>query len=219
MQEMIAFNEQRAEIYWWMSSLLSRELTAEDLSHYHSGEILTFLSGLAMTPALKQPAADFQHALRRLETRADAQLELAADFCGLFLSTPKTGALPYASVYVGESGLLNDQPAQDMNQWLARYEIAQRKEFNEPADHLAVELDFMGNLIILANQQDSEQAAEPLMQAQQQFLDTMLLNWLPAFAQACQARDPFGFYAAAVNLLLAFCQLDRAFLAGEAQES
>ncbi|UXI02522.1 molecular chaperone TorD [Photobacterium sp. TY1-4] len=219
MQEMIAFNEQRAEIYWWMSSLLSRELTAEDLNHYHSGEILTFLSGLAMTPELKQPAADFQNALQRLATRADAQLELAADFCGLFLSTPKTGALPYASIYVGQSGLLNDQPAQEMNQWLERYDIAQRKDFNEPADHLAVELDFMGNLIIRANQQADEQAAEPLMQAQLAFLDTMLLNWLPAFAQACQSRDPFGFYAAAVNLLLAFCRLDRTFLAGEAQEA
>lgn len=217
MQEFIAFNEQRAEIYWWMSSLLARELTTEDLEEYNGGEMLTFLSGLGMTPELKEPVEAFRDALNRLKTREDAQLELAADFCGLFLSTPKSGALPYASMYVGESGLLNDKPAQDMNKLMEKFDIAQRKEFNEPADHIAVELDFMGNLIILANQQESEEQAEAIMQEQQQFIDTMLLNWLPAFAKQCKERDQFGFYAAAVNLLVAFCKLDSAFLAGEEQ--
>ncbi|WP_299015401.1 molecular chaperone TorD [uncultured Photobacterium sp.] len=217
MQEFIAFNEQRAEIYWWMSSLLARELTAEDMEKYHGGEMYTFLSGLGMTAELKQPVEEFRDAINRLKTREDAQLELAADFCGLFLSTPKSGALPYASMYVGESGLLNDKPAQDMLEWMEKYDIAQRKEFNEPADHIAVELDFMGNLSILANQQEDQTKAEEVMQAQQQFIETMLMNWLPAFAKDCNERDKFGFYSAAVNLLAAFCKLDTAYLAGEEQ--
>ena len=217
MQEFINFNEQRAEIYWWMSSLLSRELTDDDITEYLGGEMRTFLSGLGMTPELKQPVEAFLDALSRLENREDAQLELAADFCGLFLSTPKSGALPYASMYVGKSGLLNDKPAQDMNKLMEEYSIAQRKEFNEPADHVAVELDFMGNLIILANNQENEEKAETVMQAQLDFINTMLLNWLPAFTKSCESRDNFGFYAAAANLLLAFCKLDTAFLVGEEQ--
>ncbi|MDX1301649.1 molecular chaperone TorD [Photobacterium sp.] len=215
MQEFIAFNEQRAEIYWWMSSLLARELTTEDLMEYHGDEMFTFLSGLGMTPELKQPVESFREATNRLKVREDAQLELAADFCGLFLSTPKSGALPYASIYVGESGLLNDKPAQDMNKLMEQYNIAQHKEFNEPADHIAVELDFMGNLIILANRQKDDEKREEVMQAQLSFVNSMLLNWLPIFAQACKTRDSFGFYTAAVDLLVAFCQLDSAFLAGE----
>ncbi|MGF1681857.1 molecular chaperone TorD [Photobacterium minamisatsumaniensis] len=215
MKEFIAFNEQRAEIYWWMSSLFARELTEQDIEQYQSGDMVTFLSGLAMTAELKQPVDQLRDALKRLEEREDAQLELAADFCGLFLSTPKSGALPYASMYVGESGLLNDKPAQDMNKLMDEYDIAQRKEFNEPADHLAVELDFMGNLIIMANQKNSEQEAESLMQAQLKFINTMLLNWLPTFVKAAKSRDNFGFYAAAANVLVAFCQLDAAFLASD----
>ncbi|PSV28426.1 MULTISPECIES: molecular chaperone TorD [unclassified Photobacterium] len=215
MQEFIAFNEQRAEIYWWMSSLFARELTDADLHEYHGGEMYTFLSGLGMTEELKAPVEAFREVINQSNTRPDEQLELAADFCGLFLSTPKTGALPYASMYVGTSGLLNDKPAQDMNVLMNDYAIAQRKEFNEPADHLAVELDFMGNLIIMANQQETEEKREELMQAQLSFINTMLLNWLPLFVKECQNRDQFGFYAAAANLLLAFCKLDAAFLAGE----
>lgn len=217
MKEFIAFNEQRAEIYWWMSSLFARELTEQDIEQYRGGDMVTFLSGLAMTPELKQPVEAFRDALARLESREDAQLELAADFCGLFLSTPKSGALPYASMYVGESGLMNDKPAQDMNKLMEEYGIAQRKEFNEPADHLAVELDFMGNLIIMANQQGSQEQAEPLMQAQFDFINTMLLNWLPAFAAEAKQRDQFGFYAAATQVLIAFCHLDAQFLKGEEQ--
>lgn len=215
MQEFIAFNEQRAEIYWWMSSLLARELTTEDLMEYHGDEMLTFLSGLGMTPALQQPVESFRGAINRLKVRENAQLELAADFCGLFLSTPKSGALPYASLYVGKTGLLNDKPAQDMNTLMAQYNIAQRKEFNEPADHIAVELDFMGHLIIQANHQQNDENREKVMQAQLSFVNNMLLNWLPIFAQACQSRDHFGFYSTAVDLLVAFCQLDAVYLAGD----
>lgn len=215
MQELIAFNEQRAEIYWWMSSLLARELTNEDLEQYYGGEMYTFLSGLGMTDELKAPVEAFREAITRVQGREDAQLELAADFCGLFLSTPKSGALPYASMYIGESGLLNDKPAQEMNALFGKYDIAQRKEFNEPADHIAIELDFLGNLIILANQQDDEEKHEEAMQTQLSFINEQLMTWLPLFVKECNTRDKFGFYAAAVNLLLAFCQLDVAFLQGE----
>ncbi|HIF9342668.1 TPA: molecular chaperone TorD [Photobacterium damselae] len=215
MQEFIAFNEQRAEIYWWMSSLFAHELTSENIQNYQGGEMCNFLSGLAMTAELKAPVEALRAALTKLETREDAQLELAADFCGLFLSTPKSGALPYASMYVGKTGLLNDKPAQEMNELMNQYGIAQRKEFNEPADHLAVELDFMGNLSIMANQQPTEEQREELMLAQKEFVETKLLNWLPQFSQTCHRFDQFGFYAAASSLLVAFCQLDLTFLAGE----
>ncbi|MGF1807543.1 molecular chaperone TorD, partial [Aliivibrio sifiae] len=36
MNELTAFNEQRAEIYWWLSSLLANELTTEQLEQYNS---------------------------------------------------------------------------------------------------------------------------------------------------------------------------------------
>lgn len=215
MQEFIAFNEQRAEIYWWMSSLFARELSDADLHEYHGGDMYTFLSGLGMTDELKAPVEAFRDAIKKSHARPDEQLELAADFCGLFLSTPKTGALPYASMYVGKTGLLNDKPAQEMNELMESFAIAQRKEFNEPADHLAIELDFMGNLIIMTNQQTTEEKREELMQSQLSFVNSMLLNWLPLFAKECQIRDKFGFYAAATNLLLAFCKLDAEFLSGE----
>lgn len=215
MQEFIAINEQRAEFYWWMSSLFATELTQEDLNNYHSGDMDNYYSVLAMTDELSAPVAAFRQALSKLKARPDAQLELAADFCGLFLSTPKTGALPYASMYIGESGLLNDKPAQEMGKWMESYGIAQRKDFNEPFDHLAVMLDFMGNLVILANQAENEEKQEALMQEQQRFLETMMMPWIEQFQSALSQFDNFGFYKAAGNLLVSFIKLDMSFLKGE----
>ncbi|AMG32000.1 molecular chaperone TorD [Grimontia hollisae] len=215
MQEFIAINEQRAEFYWWMSSLFATELTQKDLDNYHGADMDNYYSVLAMTEELKAPVDEFRHVLAKLKVREDAQLELAADFCGLFLSTPKSGALPYASMYIGKTGLLNDKPAEEMGQWMDKYGIAQRKDFNEPFDHLAIELDFMGNLVILANKEADEEQQEAMMQEQLRFLETMIMPWIEQFQQTVQQFDPFGFYQAAANLLVAFIKLDLAFLKGE----
>ncbi|TON37028.1 molecular chaperone TorD family protein, partial [Vibrio parahaemolyticus] len=68
------------------------------LETYHSVEIRSFLAGLGENESLKPAVDSLVDALNRLQDRNDAQLELAADFCELFLKTDKYGALPYASM-------------------------------------------------------------------------------------------------------------------------
>ncbi|WP_394152740.1 molecular chaperone TorD [Vibrio maritimus] len=215
MQEIKAFNEQRAEIYWWLSSLFAAELTDDELNKYHSPEIRSFLSGLGENPSLKEPIQVFTESLNRLQVREDAQLELSADFCDLFLKSDKHGALPYASMYIGKSGLLNDQPAQDMADLLAKHNVAVNKDLNEPADHLAIELDFLGNLIIRSNELEAEAHMNDALHEQAEFIKNYLMTWLPQFVAKCQTNDEFGFYASAAKLLEAFCQLDYTYLEGE----
>ncbi len=215
MQEIKAFNEKRAEIYWWLSSLLARELTQESLEQYHSAEIRSFLSGLGENESLKPAVTEVVDALNRLLDREDAQLELAADFCDLFLKSDRDSALPYASIYVGKSGLLNDQPAKEIEDLMRSYDIAVDKSLNEPADHIAIELDFLGNLIILSNKLDNEHELESALTEQAQFIRQHLLSWTPQFATKCQSLDKFGFYASIVQLLVAFLELDCRYLQGE----
>ncbi|MCV5688435.1 molecular chaperone TorD, partial [Escherichia coli] len=81
MQEVKAFNEKRAEIYWWFSSLFAKELSEKELETYHSVEIRSFLAGLGENESLKPAVDRLVDALNRLQDRNDAQLELAADFC------------------------------------------------------------------------------------------------------------------------------------------
>ncbi|MBB1314777.1 molecular chaperone TorD [Aliivibrio sp. SR45-2] len=215
MNELNAFNEQRAEIYWWLSSLFAHELTKEQLEQYNSFEIRTFLTNLSETPELTDSISSIVTKLNELQTREDAQLELSADFCEAFLGSDKNSALPYASMYLDKSRLLNAKPAQDMRDLLEKYNITQKAEFNEPADHIAIELDFLGNLIVMTNQQTTEPEFEQFMAAQLQFINEQLLSWAPRFNQLCSERDTFGFYATVTHFLVTFLELDVKFLAGE----
>lgn len=215
MQEIKAFNEQRAELYWWLSSLFARELTTEELEKYQSPDIRAFLTGLGENPTLSAPIASMVDALNRLQVREDAQLELSADFCDLFLKTDKHGALPYASLYIGESGLLNDKPAQVMSELLAEHNIVVTENLNEPADHLAIELDFLGNLIIRSNELESEAHMNEAMEQQAEFIEQHLLTWVPQFVTKCQQHDEFGFYAAVSTVLQALIKLDLDYLKGD----
>ncbi len=215
MQEVKAFNEKRAEIYWWFSSLFAKELTDKDLEAYHSAEIRRFLAGLGENESLKLAVDNLIDALNRLQERENAQFELAADFSELFLKTDMYSALPYASVYIGESGLPNDKPAKEMAMLMTDFGVQIDDKLNEPADHLAVELDFLGNMIIRSNEYEQEKHMEDAFIQQNHYINKHLMTWLPQFSAKCQQSDKFGFYASVAQLLVAFCKLDSAYLVGE----
>lgn len=215
MQETKAFNEKRAEIYWWLSSLFAKELTEAELQSYQSVEIRSFLSGLGENETLKPAVDTLVDALNRLQTREDAQLELAADFCDLFLKSDKHGALPYASMYIGSSKLLNGQPAKDMEKIMAEHGVSVNEDLKEPADHLAIQLDFLGNMIIRSNEAEQESQLEDAFAQQNEFIQSQLQSWIPQFQASCAEHDQFGLYASVASLLVAFCELDCSYLTGE----
>ncbi|CAM2885246.1 molecular chaperone TorD [Vibrio rarus] len=215
MQEVKQFNEQRAEIYWWFSSLFSKELTEQDLQAYQSSAVRGFLAGLGENPQLSEAVEALVDAFDRLQQREDAQLELSADFCNLFLTSDKYAALPYASLYLEENKLLNGKPAQDMTQLMLNKGIKVDGHFNEPADHLAIELDFLGNLIIRCNALEKESHMEAALAEQKALIEQHLLTWIPQFSADCKRYDEFGFYAAVSVLLVNFCKIDCHYLANE----
>ncbi|MFA0412397.1 molecular chaperone TorD [Vibrio renipiscarius] len=215
MQELKAFNEKRSEIYWWFSSLFAKELTVADLEQYQSPEIRSFLSGLGENPSLKPAIDRVVDALNRQIDREDGQLELSADFCDLFLKSDKESALPYASMYIGTTGLLHDKPANEMDALLEKHSVAVEKGLNEPADHIAIELDLLGNLIIRSNELEQEPHFEAALAEQEAFIRQHILSWVPKFSAKCQTLDKFGFYSAVVSLLVAFLELDCQYLKGE----
>lgn len=215
MQEIKAFNEQRAEIYWWLSSLLAKELTEEAIEQYHSAEIRSFLTGLGENETLKPAVSDMIDALNRLMDREDAQLELSADFCDLFLKSDRDSALPYASMYIGKSGLLNDQPARDVEALMQKHGVQVDENLNEPADHIAIELDLLGNMIIRSNELEQENELEEALAEQNTFIRDHLLSWTPKFVAKCKTIDEFGFYSSVTALMLAFLELDSSYLQGK----
>ena len=193
-------NEQRASLYWWFATLLTKELSKEQLAHYFTGEGLELLNQLEQEPCFSEAVLKIKAALVTIMAIKQPSLELAADFSQLFLTDAKKGAPPYASVYLSETGQLFEKPHQEMLALFKSEGLMIDPNFKEPADHLAIQLDYLGNLIIKEGKDNS--------QAQTDFINNQLLSWLPPFVDATKRVSNSGFYQGVCQLLLLFIKQD-----------
>nr|WP_086937647.1 molecular chaperone TorD [Thaumasiovibrio occultus] len=205
-------DEKRAQMYWWFSSLFFSELDESQLNQYISPPFHLFLDQLAEAPQLHRSAHAFKTALSQLQMRPDAQLELAADFCGLFLMGDRAGAMPYASSYLSNDKLLHGKPAQELADIFAAHQIALNDNHNEARDHIAVILDFIGNLAINSHQYPDDSFYNAHLNEQLTLLRAYLLSWIPQFVTKCTENDQFGFYANAAQLLNDYLLFDEQYL-------
>ncbi len=122
--------QQIACVYAGLAQLFSRELDDEQLTQIASAQMAEWFSLLKSEPPLAAAVNELENCIATLTVRDDARLELAADFCGLFLMTDKQAALPYASAY--------KQDEQEIKRLLVEAGMETSGNFNEPADHLAI---------------------------------------------------------------------------------
>lgn len=145
--------------------------------------------------AVRDGLAPLLAALAEPEDDATLALGLERAFGVLFLGLagPRT-VPPYESAWRGD-GRLFQQPVADMNALLAALDIHAGLG-GEPADHVAIEVGLLAQLIA---------AGHPARAA----LAERLATWLPAFQDALVVTDPTGFYAGAATALLAAVERER----------
>ncbi len=142
--------------------------------------------------------------LDKMLSRDDILLELAADYCTLFLRDQVSGALPYASIYLSNQELHDSEYAIKIGEMIKNCGFLLNEDFNDLGDHISIELEFFSRLIDLPN--EGNHGKQTL--SQNFFIDNILLSWLPEFASRCSKKDTFGFYSASAMLLLKFCEMD-----------
>lgn len=202
-------------LYAWLAGFFARELDDTQLTQLQSADLQAWLDFMDSQPALHEASSNVRRTISALLLRADARLELSADFAGLFLMTDKQGALPYASCYEGDKVRFRRDACLQMQQLLRDAGMSVRSEFHEPEDHLAVIFELLSHLKFATGEFSADEHAAAhdelvtLNSLQQRTLG-LLLMWLPDFAARCQAHDPFGFYAAISTLALQLVQLDAA---------
>ncbi|WP_033137756.1 molecular chaperone TorD [Aeromonas finlandensis] len=204
MQEFMATSERRAELYWWFSTLFAAELSDELIAEYDTYDVRSFLKSLSTLDPMRDAVAELNDAIARLLVRDERASALATDFNTLFL-TPDS-VQPYESAH-------GDNTARShMAERLTRLAIDVSDKYQQPVDHLAIELDLMGNLIIRAAEAKSAAERESWLDEQEALLHTHLLAWFARFETACRAADPFGFYGASARLLGVFLKMDANYL-------
>ena len=160
-------NASRGQMY----ALLSRLYRAEV-----DGELLDALKALALPQAEGALAEGYALLKNYLDSCGENALEeLAVDYANLFLaagSADGAAAIPCESVYTSPKRIFMQDAWEDVSRRYAGKGLGRDGALNDlHEDHLALELEFMTWLV---------EHGSPEEQAD--FLNTHLLDWVPAFA-------------------------------------
>lgn len=207
-----ALIETRATVIWWFATLFGQELTEQQFAALSGEEGAQLLDYLKHFDDLSSEVEKLKGSIECLNTNAVPHFECAVEFSQIFLTDAKIGAPPYASVYSSKEGLMFQEPHSTMQNLLEGKGLAVEKGFNEPADHLGIQLDFLGNLIIASLNQENE---SNLFEEQQTFIDEQLLTWLPNFVEKVSQSKDSGFYPAIAKMLLSYLKVESSWLATE----
>jgi TorA maturation chaperone TorD len=196
MQEVLDILANRSDVY----ALLSQLLRAEPSAPFVQGLLNNLVAG-GVEPGekagegyrlLRQFALDVQRA-----DIAQVTADLDVEYSRLFFTGRTDSVYPFESVYTSEERLMMQQARDDVRAAYQRHDLAKAEAFNEPEDHLAIELDFMSSLCqktaaVLAERE--RDAALTLLDSQASFLREHLLVWVPRFCQDLAAATRSDFY-------------------------
>jgi TorA maturation chaperone TorD len=106
--------------------------------------------------------------------------DLQADYTPLFIGPGKVLAPPYESVHFSSDRLMFQKETLQVRQWYARFGLQSEKIYNEPDDHIGLELIFMAHLAsqaaVAAGQGDDE-TLDRMLEAQREFASKHLFRW------------------------------------------
>ena len=131
--------------------------------------------------------AAFQDWRRR---SADPLDDLRTAYTRLFINAvPHVTVPPYASVYLDGSGTLQGPTTERTRDFYRAhgYDLASE---TEPADHLALELDFLAAL-----------TGEGRVEAEEVFLRTLFRPWFTRFKERCMQEVRHPFYTVSIQLI------------------
>lgn len=169
-----------------------------------------FESMLTAAERLSDELADGARRLGQAFGAQDVQ-DLLVDYTRLFLGPPTPLVGPYGSLWLGD----DSTPALEGLYREAGFEVDE--ELSEPADHIALELEFLYLLTFKCNEagrSGSEVAGAGWALLREMFLREHLGAWVTPFAAAVKANAATAFYRELADLTARFVHAQRARLPG-----
>lgn len=136
----------------------------------------------------------------------EVEKELQIEFSKLFVGPFKVLASPYGSVYLEEGNTTLGDSTLDVIKIYQKEGL--QVDLKEPADHIAIELEFMYYLItneIDAIKSNDLKSANSYLNKQYSFIQRHLSQWVPEFTNSIITNTKSEFYkkmATALNLMI-----------------
>jgi TorA maturation chaperone TorD len=216
-QELLSVNENRGAIYVFLATIYAKELAKPFLLDLATKK--EFFQRLAEDPETKgtemaegfKSIANFASNIRK-EDLDRLQLELAAEYAGLFLGVWQTPPHPSESAYMSTDHLIMQKPRDDVMMLYRAMGFEKVKEFTEPEDHIALELQFMANLCekaTAAMKNQNQADARKYLETQRDFLNQHLVKWVPRLVADILKGGRREFYKAVAKVTKGFIEMDK----------
>jgi TorA maturation chaperone TorD len=129
-----------------------------------------------------------------------------ADYTRLFIGPDKVLAPPWESVHFGDDRLIFQQRTLEVRAWYQRFGLEAERIYQEPDDHIGLELLFLSHLATLGiqalNEQDNARF-EVLLNAQREFFKKHIEIWASIWCNLVKKHAQTDFYKGLAHLTLA----------------
>jgi putative dimethyl sulfoxide reductase chaperone len=123
--------------------------------------------------------------------------KLQSDYTRLFIGPGKVIAAPWESVYFGEERLTFQEQTLEVRNWYRRFGLQAEKIYQEPDDHIGLELLFLSRLAALGVQaldKEDDSSFQELLEAQRGFLEQHLGAWALTWCGLVEINARTDFY-------------------------
>lgn len=207
--DLIGVLEGRSAFYRTLSGLYYRTLTQEQIDALAATDFSEFGADDAL---LTEGFDDIRRYLRKRNT--GTRQELAVDYTSAFEGTKAfkgQRAVPYESVYLSDSGLLMQEPRNEVFRTYKQAAIRLKEGVNLPEDHLSFECEFMAIMsdraIALLGEGQTTEAIKNL-ELQKSFLQDHILSWFSQFANRALLVLKTRFYRGVLKITEGYLALD-----------
>ncbi|WP_302853276.1 molecular chaperone [uncultured Slackia sp.] len=202
----------RASFYRMLSRLFFEPLKADDIDMLESMDFVAQAKELGGEGKLAQGLNDMGRGLRRRHTGTRTLLATDFTMCfdGIRADEGKV-AVPYASVFLSDKGLLYQKPRSEVYELLLSQGLRLKKGVDLPEDHLSFEFEYLAILAERAQEAfkaDDSASAQQALQDSIEFLDNHVKTWLPMFEQRALALLETRFYQGVVKAASGYVELD-----------
>ncbi|MBM3150148.1 MAG: molecular chaperone TorD family protein, partial [Chloroflexi bacterium] len=137
---------------------------------------------------------------------------LAAEYASLFLGAGRHLVFPYESVYTSAERLMMQEARDAVLLEYRREGLDRSKEFKEPEDHIAIELEFMFYLCqktIESMGKGDKEASLTFLKKQKDFLQRHLMVWVPDFCEDLEQATESDFYKGIAKVTKDYLSLEQ----------
>jgi TorA maturation chaperone TorD len=215
----------RAEVYRFLGTLLTENLSVTSLNRILNGETVSHLKALFPDEdghqVLEELVDDFSNGNLSAE-------DIMLDFEALLRVPGQAYIYPYESSYLSRKkrgdrmqwGSLNGPPARAAQCLYQNEHLSVRSELADFPDHIGVELEFMAQMCYKAAealQAGDQKTVTEKREKQKHFFQEHLLNWPEDLAKEMRTKAETIFYRCLADLLSNFLDMEKRFLLSESK--